>query len=386
MVSIKTNVTVLSNVGESLLRSGADGREAVGELLAELEQEGVVLPPPVMGLAGEYYYAVGNFSEAERCLNDADASCGAENRFAIYRSIYRALLHYEENPSHYVKLLNNAAFFLHEHKEPLPYLTESDAVRLESIRSTQQGRERKLLVRTLGGFSVCAEEDGRELPWRTRKGRELFAYLVEREGEPVDRSRLIEVLWDEEVPKNAVALLHNMIYNMRKELSAYGLERIVVYEKRRYRVSMDAIDADVVRLHEIMRAVKNADLGVLHRERGFFLSYGGAYLKDVDSRWADACRNAVDEAYRAGCGLLAEDAVREGDYEMAVTLYDNVLSVFPYEEGAVARLLELYAKQRRWGKREECYKAFAARLEEDLGVTPSEEVLVAYRRKAAMAG
>ncbi len=374
------------NTGEALLRSGENGKEAVGELIAALEQEGVVLPASVMGLAGEYYYAAGSFAEAERCLNDADASCGAENRYAIYRSIYRGLKHYEENPAHYRKTINNALFFLREHREPLPYLKASDEARLESIRDAQQKEERKLIVRTLGGFFVQAKLDGRELPWRTRKGRELFAYLLEREGEPVDRSSLIEILWKEEVPKNAVALLHNMIYNMRKEFSAYGLEHIVVYEKKHYRIEMDAVETDVVRLHRIMQAVRAEKMDELWEDRDFFLTYEGAYLKDMDCQWADTCRNAADEAFRTGCMLLAREAERKGDDETAVVLYDNILSVSPYEESAAAGLLKIYARLRRWNKLEECYHSFAERLEADLGVGPSKEVLLAYRMKKELAG
>ena len=377
---------ILENNGAALLASGREGISSVGKMIAYLEREGVVLSPEAMGIAGQYYYAVGRTPEMERCLTDADAAFGAENRFAIYRQIYRGLLHYDTDAPHYVKLLNNASFFLHEHGEPLPYLLPEDADRLMAIRREQEAAAKQLCVRTLGIFSVTANADGRELPWRTRKGRELFAYLLELEGQAIDRGRLIEVLWEEEIPKNAVALLHNMIYNMRKELSAYGMDGIVVYEKKRYRLLMNDISSDSVTLHRAMEAVRNVDMDVLHREKEFFLSYRGAYLKDIDSPWADAARAAADESYRMGCMLLAEDAERNGDYDTAVKLYDNILAISPYEESAAAKLLELYTRQRLWKKREECFRSFAARLEEDLGIAPGEEVLLAYEMKKAKAG
>ncbi len=372
-------LSVLEDNGTALLSSGREGISSVGRIIAYLEREGVVFSPAAMGIAGQYYYASGQIQEMERCLTDADAAFGAENRFAIYRQIYRALLHYDTDVEHYVKLLNNASFYLHEHGEPMPFLLPEDADRLALIRREEEGKAKQLCVRTLGSFSVTANADGRELPWRTRKGKELFAYLLELEGQAIDRSRLIEVLW-EDIPDNAVALLHNMIYNMRKELSAYGMEGIVVYEKKRYRLLMDDISSDSVLLHRVMDAVRNTDMDELHREKDFFLNYRGTYLKDIDSPWAYTARTAADESYRMGCMLLAEDAQEKGDYKTAVKLYDNILAVSPYEESAVAKLLELYTKQRRWKKREECYKNFTARLKEDLGVAPGEEVMLAYKK------
>ena len=165
---------ILENNGAALLSSGEEGIASVGTLISYLEQEGVVLSPEGMGIAGQYYYACGMISEMERCLTDADAAFGAENRFAIYRQIYRGLLHYDDDADQYVKLLNNASFFLHEHGERLPFLLPVDADRLAAIKKEQEASAKQLCVRTLGSFSVIANTDGRELPWRTKKGAGAF--------------------------------------------------------------------------------------------------------------------------------------------------------------------------------------------------------------------
>ena len=164
------------------------------------------------------------------------------------------------------------------------------------------------------------------------------------------------------------------------------MDDIVIYEKKRYRLIMDGLDSDSVELHRMMQAVKNADIDALLAGQDFFMDYPGAYLKDIDSPWADEARAQADEAFRMGCMLLAEEHERRGDYETAVRLYDNILAVSPYEESAAAKLLELYTRQRRWQRKEECYRAFSERLREDLGITPGEEVLLAYEMKYAAAG
>ena len=82
-----------------------------------------------------------------------------------------------------------------------------------------------------------------------------------------------------------------------------------------------------------------------------------------------------------GCMLLAQSAGDVGDYKTAARLYNNILLTSPYDEGVAAKLLEIYTKQRQWKKREECFKSFTSRLKADLGVAPSEDVLLAYEMK-----
>ena len=371
--------TVLEKSGETLLSSDNPiDRHMVGEMITYLNEEGGLASPEAYGVAGEFFYSIGDTQRMEVCLNEADSGYGRENRFGIYRSIYRGLLHYNEAPQHYNKQLYNALFYLKEHSEPLPYLKKEDGRLLEKIRRRGEGGAQALVVRTQGEFSVRAAQDGRQLPWRTRKGRELFAYLLELEGRSVERGHLIEVLWQEEIPDNAVAMLHNMIYNMRKELSAYCLDKIVIYEKRRYRLCMDNLASDSVQVHQMMELVRKKDAEALRQEEDFFLQYNGRYLRDIDSTWADRLGDAADEAFVQGCRMLASLAEECRQTEKAEVFYRNILLVSPYEEEVAASLLTLYASQRKWKLFRDFYREFSERLLEDLGVEPGRKVREAY--------
>jgi len=235
-----------------------------------------------------------------------------------------------------------------------------------------------LKVRTFGAFQVTAAGDGKELAWRTKKGRELFAYLLDIEGKAVGRRELIEVLWQDEIPEKAVALLHNMIYNIRKELSAYGLGLILTYERKRYRLNMEGIACDFYHIRKVVGLVEEGNVSRLMMEYKSFLVYWGSYLEDIDSFWAEAKRGYYDEMYKKGCFLLAEQFTKENKRETAIKLYQNILLVEPYSEKAVEKMLLLYGEQREWEKVQRCYKEFKETLERDLGIVPGEEVLGAY--------
>jgi len=235
-----------------------------------------------------------------------------------------------------------------------------------------------LEICSFGRFRVTALKDGKELAWRTRKGKELFAYLLDIEGRAVERCQLIEVLWQDEIPANAVAMFHNMIYNIRKELSAYSPEKILTYENKRYSLRMDRLSCDVQNVQKIAELVEKKESRQLKKRYKSFLKYWGSYLGDIDSAWADGRRAYYDEIYIKGCWMLAEQFARENKEETALTLYENILRLEPYSESAVEKILMLYGRQKRWEKLKKCYQDFEEKLKKDLGIVPGEEVLAAY--------
>lgn len=354
------------------------GRLALGQIIRYLEEEGVGFPAVAAGVAGQYYYAEGNMERMEEYLNAADSSFGKENRYGAYRSIYRALSRYDADPIRYEKQLKSSLFFLKENDLPMPWLKPEAEKRLERMLRAGEDGERLLRVESMGGFRVIAARDEKEIAWRTKKGRELFAYLTDLRGESVDRRRLMEVLWPEEIPTNAVAMLHNMIYNIRKELSDYGLEGILVYENKRYRLYTEDLTNMADPLFELTEAVESQDIKKLELNKAFFMEYPKRYLEDIDAAWADEKREYYDRIYRLGCELLAGHLMEQGKNREAIKLYQNIGRLDPYDEDTMAKILTIYGQEREWESMKRCYEAFEKRLREELGVAPGEAVVRAY--------
>lgn len=236
-----------------------------------------------------------------------------------------------------------------------------------------------LEINAFGAFRVKAVRDGRELAWRTRKGRELFAYLFDMEGKAVERQTLIEALWQDEIPESAVPMLHNMIYNIRKELSAYGMEPLLVYENKRYRLKTDEIMSESDGIKELVRLVEKKEWEQLKKGYQGFLKYWGSYLGEIDSLWVEEKRRYYDEIYKRGCFILAELFEAEGEYDTSIIFCKNVLSLEPYCEKAAGKMISLYGRKREWDKMKKCYKNFSKALQNDLGIVPCEELTAVYR-------
>ena len=81
----------------------------------------------------------------------------------------------------------------------------------------------------MDGFSVfLPDKDGREMKWRTKKARELFAYLFHLQGSSVSREALIDLLWPESGMKSAIALFHTTLYSIRQAFTQEGDRKSVV--------------------------------------------------------------------------------------------------------------------------------------------------------------
>lgn len=238
----------------------------------------------------------------------------------------------------------------------------------------------ELCAYAFGNFRVFAAKDGKELSWRTRRGRELFAYLLDIEGEAVSRNHLIEVLWRDEIPENAVAMLHNMIYNIRRELAGHRLGVVLIHENRKYRLDIHRIACDFRYIKDVAKMVEGKETAGLRDVSHMFETYWGSYLEDIDSLWAEEKRAYYDEIFKRGCWLLAEAFTKEGEVETALRLYENILRLDPYSERAVGRMLSVYGEQRAWKKMKQCYQKFRKLLWEELGITPGEEVCAAYHK------
>ena len=339
--------------------------------------EGQALSIPALEVAAEYHYRMGQYQELFACLNQADSRFGSENKYSAYRSLYRGLLYFAQEPEQYEKQLNHVCFYLNEKKEPFPYLTEKHQKLLNYVQlekdTVAKSSQKPLQVKVFGGFSLKVTEDGQEISWRTKKGSELFAYLFSQK-QPVERRQILSALWEDEIPNSAVSMLHNMIYNFRKELSAYKLEQVIFSQNKKYSLDFDLLASDYDKIRQVVPLVEEKDLEKLYSYRGLFENYWGSYMEDFDSYWAQEQRVFYDKIYEEGAMLLSEYCMEKGSYKEAKLLLKGVLNQNPYSEPAMGKLLWCLRELREFISIKNEYKIFVERLFRELDLRPGKEL------------
>lgn len=364
---------LLEYAGRHLMESGE--MDVFGKIYHCSEKQ--TLSIPALEIAAEYHYRMGQYQELFACLNQADSHFGSENKYSAYRSLYRGLLYFAQEPEQYEKQINHVCFYLNEKKEPFPYLTEKHQKLLRYVQlekdTVAKSSQKPLQVKVFGGFSLKVTEDGQEISWRTKKGSELFAYLFSQK-QPVERRQILSALWEEEIPNSAVSMLHNMIYNFRKELSAYKLEQVIFSQNKKYSLDFELLSSDHDKISQVVPLVEEKDVEKLYDYRGLFENYWGSYMEDFDSFWAQEQRVFYDKIYEEGAMLLSEYCMKKGSYKEAKLLLKGVLNQNPYSEPAMVKLLWCLRELREFISIKNEYKIFVERLFRELDLRPGKEL------------
>lgn len=368
--------------GKRLLEEGSI--KLVGRCIENLWHQKQELSVAELDIAAEYYYRKGNRELMEKCLNQADSNFGRENKYGAYRMLYRGLFDYGKNPDKYTQQINNALFLLKEYQCPLPFLLEKEQIILNPILKKIEDGFRKekgkmIRVNTFGSFSAVFLSDGREMSWRTKKGCELFAYLLYKNGEAVERKTLLTELWEDGMPANAVAMLHNMFYNIRKELSYYNLDGLIRYKNKKYFMDAGIICSDLEEIKAAAYLVETEDINGLYDCRQLFQEYWGRFLEDMDSSWLFDKQEYFDKIFKKGCCLLAEHFMGEEKYETAAIYFKNALAIDDYSEEIMCKLLCCYREYNAWKDAKLMYDRFVIKLRKDLEIEPGEELKERYR-------
>ena len=362
---------LLAKYGAKLL----ENREfaLIGYCAEIIERSRIPSDPSVLGVLAQYFYYNGEYAEMERVLNAADSMFGKENLYSACRGLYNGLLKFERNPELYTANICRFAAFLSENGHPLPYLHESDRMLLERVlRSHAPDNTRPLRMKRFGGFSLTMHADGREISWRTRKAAEFAAYMLERGGKPIERDRLLSVLWNDTMPDSAVAMLHNIIYSLRRELSAPEFREFITYKAKCYEMDVtlicDGDEAIFTACREV--SARNADGLLPHAE--LFSAYWGKYLAGMDCEWAREVREYYDRAFVEGCLMLAAHFHAEGAYGKELLYLKNAAVLDPYSEQITRELIYCYAAQGYPNRAKMCYDEYCALIGEELGIEPGK--------------
>lgn len=377
----------------SLFEAGGDSSAAErvlriygAELLANCEFELIgycgriigrpesISDPEVLGALAQYHYYSGEYDKMERAYNLADSMFGKENKFGVYRMLYKGLLKYDSSPELYSANVRRAAEHLAANGLPLPFLYQKEQTLFDKLteKAAPEPQKPVLSVYRFGELRLTAGSEQKEIQCKTRRSSELIAYLLENRGRTIGREEILNAFWPEDMPANAVAMLHNMIYNLRRELSAFGLENIISYKNRSYSLDMSMIseaDSDIL---SACRCADSGDTSALLAYESSAEIYWGRFLGAADCLWAREKKEYYDRCYVNACVMLSEHYRASGELERELVFLKNALRLDPYSEQLVHDILVCCSALGKPDKAHKYYEEYSARLDADFGTRPSK--------------
>ena len=125
-----------------------------------------------------------------------------------------------------------------------PISAEDVQGEIDNIKGVRQ-KEKPLTVKCFGNFEVYAKNE--KVMFKRLKSKELFAFLVDRNGAGMTAKQICAVLFpdDTDDTKNA-AYLRQLVLDLKNTLKAVGAENVLCHETPCYRVDTSMIKCDYI--------------------------------------------------------------------------------------------------------------------------------------------
>ena len=128
--------------------------------------------------------------------------------------------------------------------------------------------QKKIQIKCFGNFESF--HNGEPIRFSYKKSKELFAYLVDREGSAININELNAVLWEEDHP----SYLRNLIADIQQTLKNIGCEDVFIKRYNECFIDVTKVDCDA---YEYKKGNPNA----VRAYRGeYMIQYSWAYFEN----------------------------------------------------------------------------------------------------------
>lgn len=234
--------------------------------------------------------------------------------------------------------------------------------------------------RLLGPVDVL--RDGSRLPLPGRHLPRVLTILLDETNAVVPVKRLAAAMWDDP-PETARHQVQKAVSALRRALGSAGDRLVTVGEGYRLRVSTDEFDLSRCRAHEAAARGHHRE-GRLRKaldeiESGIAL-WRGAPLAGLSGRLVESIARRLEE-YRISLSERRADLkLALGEHAELVPELQHVCTEHPLRQRSVAQLMTALHRSGRTAEALEAYSELRARLSDELGLDPDDELRSLHRR------
>lgn len=236
-------------------------------------------------------------------------------------------------------------------------------------------------VRLLGGFQVSV--DGIKVPdeaWSRRNAATILKILALAPGHRQHREQIMDHLWPDTDPRQAVNNLHQTMHAARRALDSAvpGSGQILVLQDQVIQFAQDTgVWVDAIAFEQAATSV-SADLEALPSTVSL---YAGPLLPDDSyESWTIDRRESLSRQYLEVLERLARVQEERADADGALDSLRRIVAIDPLHEPAHRALMRIYA---RTGQRQQAIRAFQMleeALRHELDLEPEPETLELQRQ------
>ncbi len=238
-----------------------------------------------------------------------------------------------------------------------------------------------LQVKMFGNFSVLYDSvsviDGKS---KGNKVVSLLKYFLCHKNTMISQTHLLKELLISDDDFNAISILKNIVYRLRKMFDAVGIDKsCIIYRKNAYGFFPDfEVDIDVHKFEELVEEIHNADIKENTKIFNTCLKamelYKGDFLPFSEELWVAEYsikyKNMFTFCLRTAFRIVSES----GEYIKLSSHLKNGIALFPYDDDIAC--MHIYALYKLNLKKDAIreYDRITEILYNDLGISPSAKL------------
>jgi LuxR family maltose regulon positive regulatory protein len=290
----------------ALMFTEGDKEALIRNIFEDIPRAGDHFKTIALGRLFNYFGSIGDYDRAADCARRSIAIGEAGNTMMVATTAYGFLARIalakgeEEEAARLIRRLlrlcqengNYEYFRMRSAYEPILAFAVAHGIEpdfAKQMMSFAGCKMKKAYIETLGGFAMYPyQQRNTPLKMRTKKERELLAFLLDAGNKGVTKEQIYEALWFDSDSDDIKKLIGVNLAQIKKDLDVLGVEEPIVNEKGFYSIRRDEIVVDA----DLLEAAAKKTNGEINFEiaQEYFALYKGEYLSGFEAHWAASKR------------------------------------------------------------------------------------------------
>jgi hypothetical protein len=290
----------------SLIFKNTSNEDTVREIFENLDKAGTYLKNLVLARLMGYFSAISDYTNAVKCAalcieagERADIMLHPSLAYGILAKAAIAAKDYEKATRltrRYLKLCSDNGLYeyfrMRKAYDSILEFAYNNGIEPEITGQLMEFagyRPKKVYIETLGAFTVYQDEDRQNpLKFRTKKARELLAFLLDAGEQGATKEQIHNAIWWESDSNNIKNLIAVNLAHIKKDFKRAGIGTSVICRENRYFICRDQIECDIDHFERTYEEFKLRNTEELAKK--LLSLYKGEYLFGFEALWASSQR------------------------------------------------------------------------------------------------
>lgn len=162
---------------------------------------------------------------------------------------------------------------------------------------------KKVYIETLGGFAVFPYQNRKvPLKMRSKKERELLAFLLDAGSQGATKEQIYNAIWSESESNNIQKLIGVNFAHLKNDLAGLDVANPIINHERHYRIRTDEITTDTELFEKAVTSFEQQPGSKAAQQ--IVTLYKGEYLSEFEALWAIPKRIKYRAAYEKALGYI----------------------------------------------------------------------------------